>query len=295
MRNRYPILFVLTVFAITLCILTQLSAQTAPPAKEPASPSPSKGTTIGTMVKDAITAALPGVSSIINLIWGTKPTENKKANDAQAALSTTTSQKALQASAQQQAKPLIQPATQIANELAVVEKFASASGQATQNLVRMQTLLTISPQPKNLLADLKEEWGLAADLLAPLFASGMEADIQKVREPAVQAMLLQIHSANTSVSGRIANRMKATKIEEVDLPALKDLVTALLGLLGGANTMAAAELNNLEQELSALAVWANSPAQGGGDLDKVVPDAKLLGFAGVEVKAAQEVAARIKE
>jgi hypothetical protein len=253
---------------------------------------PSAGTTIGTMVKDAITAALPGVSSIINLIWGSAPNSNKKAADAQTKLSTPDSQKSMADSAKAQAKPFIQPATQIADELAVVEKFASASSQATQNLVTMQTLLSVTPQPSNLLERLKEEWGLAADLLAPLFAQTVETDIKKVRNSSVQGMLLQIHEANTNVSGRIANRMKATKISDVDLPALKDLVAALIGLLSGTNTVAAAELNNLQQELSSLAVWANSPSQGGENLNVVVPDTKLVDFTSKQIATARAVVSR---
>jgi hypothetical protein len=266
---------------------------TAPAASGSSTTSkPSAGTTIGTMVKDAITAALPGVSSIIKLIWGTNPSSNKRAADANNALTNTAGQTALQKSAQQQAKPFIQPVTQVADELAVVEKFASASSQAATNLVTMQTLLTTSPQPNNLLKSLQEEWGLASDLLAPLFAQGVEADIKKVRDPSVQGTLLQIHAANTNVAGRIANRMKATKLTDIDLPALKDLVSALLGLLSGTNSVAAAELNNLQQELSALAVWANSPSQGGENLDKVTPDANLMKFAAAKVKAANDAADR---
>jgi hypothetical protein len=282
------------IVCLALCVaIVGYPIQVSGQAAAAATPKPSTGTTIGTMVKDAITAALPGVGSIINLIWPTNPNANKKAPDAQAALSTDPAKKALQTTAQQQAKPLIQPITQVADELAVVQEFASASSQATQNLVTMQTLLTVSPQPTNLLSRLKEEWGLASDLLAPLFAQGVEAEIKKVREPTVQGMLLQIHAANTNVSGRIAARMKAaTKLTDIDLPALKELISALIGLLSGTNSVAAAELNNLQQEISALAVWANSPSQGGENLDKVVPDAKLISFADAQVKAAQAVFSR---
>jgi hypothetical protein len=289
MRNSTRPLVCLALCVAIVVYPIQVSGQAAPAATA----KPSAGTTIGTMVKDAITAALPGVGSLINLIWPTNPNANKKASDAQAALSTDPAKKALQTSAQQQAKPFIQPVTQVADELAIVAKFASASSQATQNLVTMQNLLTVSPQPNNLLADLKEEWGLASDLLAPLFAQAIETDIKKVREPSVQAMLLQIHAANTNVGGRIAARMKAaTKLTDLDLPALKELISALIGLMSGTNSVAAAELNNLQQELSALAVWANSPSQGGENLDKVVPDAKLISFADGKVKAAQAAFSR---
>jgi hypothetical protein len=247
------------------------------------------------MVKSAITAAFPGVGTILNLIFGSnaQPNARKTQSEAKTALNDPTNQATLKTTAQDQAKPYITPATQIADELAVVEKFASASAQANQNLITMQTLLSVSPQPINLLSRLKEEWGLAGDILSPLFAKDIDTQIPKIRDPAIQVMLLQIHGANTTVSGRIASRMKATKLEDIDLPGLKDLVVALTGLLSGAQTMAAAELNILQQDLAALAVWANGKAMG--EESPIRPDQTLLDFAGKQVTAARAVTDRVRE
>jgi hypothetical protein len=139
----------------------QATASTSEPAKS--STAATVGTSIGTMVKSAIGAAFPGAGTILNLLFGANAKPNTKTTQAsaQATLADSKSQTALKTSAQEQAKPYIAPATLIADELAVVEKFASASGQANQNLITMQTLLTVSPQPTNLLSRLKEEWGLA--------------------------------------------------------------------------------------------------------------------------------------
>jgi hypothetical protein len=285
---------------VVLCVSAHLAAQT-PATTSTSSTSTSStaatvGTTIGTIVKSAVGAAFPGVDPILNLLFGSKAKPDTKTTQsaAKTTLTDPKSQATLKTSAQDQAKPFVAPATQIADELAVVEKFASASGQANQNLITMQTLLTVSPQPGNLLPRLKEEWGLAGDILSPLFAKDMDTQIQKIRDPAVQVMLLQIHGANTNVSGRIASRMKAAKLEDIDLPGLKDLVVALTGLLSGAQTMAAAELNILQQDLAALAVWANSKAQGDEE-SPIKPDQKLLDFASKQVATARAVTDRIRE
>jgi len=256
------------------------------------STSTSKAATIGTMVKNAISAAFPGVGAILDVIFGSGASSSTKTTQsaAKANLSDTSNQQKLQTSAQAAAKPYITPATSIADELAVVETFASASARANQNLLTMQTLLSVSPQPPTLLSKLKEEWGLAGDILAPLFADGMATQITKVQDADIQAKLLDIHQANTAVAGRIASRLKAAeKITDIDLPGLNDLVSSLFKLLSGSQSMAAAELNILQQDLAALAVWANSKAEGPEPVIK--PDQTLLDFAGDQVAAARKVLA----
>jgi hypothetical protein len=58
--------------------------------------------------------------------------------------------------------------------------------------------------------------------------------------------------------------------------------------------MAAAELNILQQDLAALAVWANSKAQGDEE-SPIKPDQKLLDFASKQVATARAVTDRIRE
>jgi hypothetical protein len=286
--HRHPRRILIAV--VLACSFSTLFAEASP---QTSSSSTDKATTIGTMVRNAIGAAFPGVGTILTAIFGTGAKPNAKATQATAKdnLNDPSNKTKLQTSAQDAAKPYVAPATKIADELAVVETFASASARANEHLLTMQTLLSVSPQPSNLLKSLQEEWGLAGDILAPLFSKDMATQIPKVQDAEIQAKLLDIYNANTDVAGRIASRLKATRLEDVDLPAMKDLVSSLFKLLSGSQSMAAAELNILQQDLAALAVWANSKAQGPGPT--ITPDKTLIDFAGTQVSVAREVLSRI--
>jgi hypothetical protein len=275
-------------FSTSLAPAQTTSQKTTTPAATPTTPS--TGTKIGTIVKDAITTALPAVGQIINLIWpaGSKDSSVKK-SDVQSKLDTP----ALQATAQQSAKNEILKLGPVADELAMIEKFSKAAAQANQNVTTMQVLLSVSPQPANLLQRLQEEWGFASDWLAPL-SDVTDDQLLVVSENEVGVQMTQLRDARKNLSGRITNRLKDKKaIKDVDLPSLTEYIATLGALLNGINAVATIEVGRLQKDVSTLVAWA-SKSQAIGD-QPIPPDADLVKTVNQSRVAAQRLLASSEE
>jgi hypothetical protein len=224
----------------------------------PTTTTTSTGTKIGTIVKDAVSAAFPAVGQILSLIWPSGTDPKTKVDKTQAETKAAANSPQLQSASLQTAKNDIKQLGQISAELALIEKFGKAAVEANEHVTTMQALLSANPPPTDLLGRLQEEWGFATDWLGPL-ASITDDQISIVSENAVQVQLKTLRDAPKGASGKITNRLKDKKdIKDVDLPTLTACVTALAVLLNGTIGTATVELDILQKDITSLVAWANS-------------------------------------
>src|ERR1700733_5619281 len=175
------------VVSLVVMRLTAYAQDTPPPAGV------DTGKKIGTIVKTAIDTALPGVttgiSTIADLIWKNKSSNNEKIKKPELDEAVKKTRTELITAAQKQ----IQPVGQVADELALLGKFLTPSVEANVNIIRMQTRLSssASPVPDNVWKDQKEDWAVAKGNLAAM-GSISNDELKKVRDLWLRNMLSKI-------------------------------------------------------------------------------------------------------
>jgi hypothetical protein len=234
---------------MTLLATTIVAAQQTPTPAGTAT-----GQKIGTIIKEAVSTAFPAVPQILSVIWPNGDGNKKKAEAEQALKAKETE---LKQHAADRAKAAVKPLGSLSAELATVEKFASAATKASPNIIAMQTLLSSSPAPADLLTRLKEEWQIASGFLTPL-ATVTDNDIKVISESSIRVQVQALREANRTLVVRINNRVKPDDIKNVDIPSLREYLSALAELLNGINATANVELDMLQQEVAGVVAWANN-------------------------------------
>jgi hypothetical protein len=242
--------FVLLFFSLSALSQTQSTPQTA------TNPSTATvtGQNIGTIVKVAIDTALPGLQALMNLIWpGGNPNDRKT----KAEVSTQIGQTQQTLLKQVQAK--LQALSQEAAEIKVIQTFMKSSIRAHENVTTMQVLLAVGAHDAALLKKLSNEWDIAKAKLSPL-AQVTDAQLSAVRESSVRAHLADVRDAKDDVMRRLDMALMQSDFTLIDRQ-----LAVMSQLLSGIDSIAYAQLSDIEQEVSYLVSFANA-GQGLGPL-----------------------------
>lgn len=199
----------------------------------------STGTAIGTGIKNAITAAFPAISTIINAIWPKQndPTKQTKATATQAT-------KELQ----QQSVQGLSQMTQITSELDTITLFLANCIVADDQVIAMRTYLdaktTITPAD---VLQLNDYWNTAKGRLGNLKSAGSAVAI--MNDASVQVVLQAVVNATAGPTDSISQELSA------GTPGLKLLnsnLQQLDGQLSAANALSGQVIQNISLALKTL-------------------------------------------
>jgi len=241
-------------------------------------PGTDTGEKIATIVKAAVDTAFPIFGKIIDLFKTKKPDEKTTQADVEKAL------KKAQADYDAKAKEAVRPVAQVSDELKVIEIFAAGSVKASLNVNTMRAILaTESPN----FDKLRVEWAVAESQLAD--SMKVTADqIKAVREATLRAKIIDLQGSKKDLILRIeANldpKMPASEQKEA-IVELREQLKAMGELLKGFDSIGAAELSMLQDEISGVVKWAN----GAAELQKKYkqPDPELMDIANRGIESAQ--------
>jgi len=245
----------ISIFATTS---TRAQAPPKPVASAPATPTtPSLGVRIGTIIKDTISTAFPGVSGIgglIDAIWAKKPTNGNSVNKTQLTTAATQAQPDINKSVVAQAQQHLAPISEVAEELQVVSLFGVPTTTAMVDTIKMSDLLgTGKPLSPNDFTQMKADWAEAKAELATV----KNADPTKVQDLWLRDKLTKIQQANITLVVRIDTEIEAKPLNSQQLAI--DL-NQLNGTLQDISAAVGYEVSNMQADLKSLAAWANGAA-----------------------------------
>jgi hypothetical protein len=256
----------ISIFAAT-STLAQTPTKPATPA--PSTPStPSTGVRIGTIIKDVIGTAFPGVSGIdglIGAIWAHKTT-NGNPNQNQLNQAAQAASPQIKQSIVSQAQQHLAPISEVADELQVVSLFGVPTTTAMVDVIRMSDRLgTGKPLSPNDLTQMKADWAEAKAELATV----KNADPTKVQDLWLRDKLTKIQQANITVVLRIDTEMEAKPLNSQQLATY---LNQLNGTLQDISAAVGYEVSNMQADLKSLSAWANGAA--GADKITLSPEGK---------------------
>jgi hypothetical protein len=236
-----------------------LHAPSASTAQNPP-PGTSTGQKIGTIVSTAITTALPGFKTILDLLPkknNGQPKDNVRPDEVKAAVETARTQ--LLSAALDKLKPV----NEVSGELLTLSKFLTPTVVANENLIRIQTRLATTSQPfkDNFWQAQNADWAVAKARLNTL-NNITDADIAKVRDLWLRNKLSTIKVQGTDQVIRLDDALKNKTVAQIP-----DLLKDLIGLLSDVSMAVGYELSDLQNDLGELGKWGG--AQGGGP---AIPD-----------------------
>src|ERR1700722_12305807 len=250
MSSRWRVFFILPVVGI-LSFPRSLSSQATPAAAL------SAGARIGTIIKDAISVALPDATKLIDAMFGRSDKTDKK---------TATPFVNKQASdAKQASDEKLSQVSEISTELSVVSQYLQQTVPAAQKVARLLSRLD-NVSGSSMPAGIKADWDDVDKSLQKLNDIKV-SDINKV-DPGLRLRLLEvrgIYDANTSdVASSISNK---------DISGLRSQLRGIEDLLNSFVAIAAIKISSLETGLDLLSKPKGATPQGGS------PDARLTYFA----------------
>jgi hypothetical protein len=235
---------------LRFCAAVLLSAVLISPtqSRQNATPAPAGSTTgkaIGTAISTAISTAFPAISTIINAIWPSNPTQNKKQPDATSAT----------ANLQQQSTQALAQISKLSSDLSITTVFLSNCVVAEDNVVAMRTYL----QGKTALnsADklqLQNYWNLAKGRIANLKTA--ESSIDGLDDPNIRVTLRAIADANSGLVDNVTGNLNAASIT-----LLNPDLTTLDSQLSAVNALSAEIIGEVSVALKAVQTKA-AGAQG---------------------------------
>ena len=235
-----------------------------PTTQTPTPTAPSTGQRIGSIIKDAISTAFPGVSGIeglISTIWKAKPTTATKIDQPQLTTAVTSSQDAIKKSIVAQAQQNLKGLDAIATELQVVSQFGVPTTTASGDIIRISDRLSSG---KTLSDDdwtaIKADWKEAAAELATV----KNADVSKIEDKWLRDKLSSIQQTNITFVSRIEVEMAA---KSPNVGRLKDLLDRLYPTLQDISAAVGYEVTDMQAEIKALSDWAKGAA---GSDEKVI-------------------------
>lgn len=246
---------VVAVFVLSSVCLT---AQDPPPGT-------ATGKKIGTIVKTAIDTALPGVTTLIEAIWGPRKADDKIKKD-ELAKAVDAAKKQLQDEFTKKAQTNLRPVQQVSAELQVLRQVLQPSVFAQEQILQMQTRLASGSLDANAQAQQEADWKVAKAQLDKLKVIKQQ-DLDNIRDLWLRHMVSRIVELNNDqvlrVDPKATGPAALNALQGVSL-ALRD-VTAAVGY----------ELAALESDIGELAKWANN-AQGGNPVSHSGEFANLL-------------------
>jgi len=189
----------------------------------------STGKAIGTAINSAITAAFPGVMSVINAIWPSNSSDKKTKTDATNGKKSPSVQ-----DLQNKATQGLQDLKKITADLDVVTLFISSSITAENSVVSMRAMLV----GKTSLSDadklqLNQYWSPAKEALTGLKNSGTQIDA--LQDPTTQSTFRAVAKA-AGIVDNIDNQIKAGDaglgLLSKNLEKLDDQLSAVNALSG---------------------------------------------------------------
>jgi hypothetical protein len=243
-----------TVIIVALCLWVPLSSIPGYAQAAPATPAPGEATgqKIGTIIKTAIQTALPGVSSLISLLFPGKSDSDKvKVADVKTTASAADTQKALQQQITAAIQPKLQPVSQVASELQVVSLFTLPSVEATKYIAVLQT--NLASKSINW-TNVSTQWSLVKQQLQKVKGVS-DAQINSISDLWLRSKLSAMRDANDAQTTLIESA-----IAQKDGPAASAAVGSLAPVLDGMTAAAGYELANMQSDLTNLANWARGAA-----------------------------------
>src|ERR1700722_1015067 len=246
------------------------------------------GKTIGTIVSSAFDTAFPIIGRIMDLFK--KPanpaaaTTDKKKPAAPSSVTESQVQDAItkaQADMKQSFKDEMKPTAAIAKELNVIQIFASGGAKASQNLASIKRNLAVQ---KPSYSKIQTEWKKFNAEMTDVMKL-QKADIQIVREISIQGKLLEIQDSQRNLMIDITDNITRAATSQIDFskPELEGQVSAMAALLGGLDSLAAAEIGLLQSDINSLAVWASAAPAAKGNFNAKLADPALLRIATVAI------------
>jgi len=197
----------------------------------------STGTAIGTGIKDAITAAFPAISTIINAIWPSGAGKKSK-TDATSATQTL----------QTQASQSLDKLSGITTDLDTITLFLSNCVVADDHVIAMRTML----QGKTALTQsdvlaLGDEWNKANGALSNL--KGASGQVTQMNDASVQVVLQAVVDSTSGTSASITQELSAGT-PGIDLLSqnLQDLDQKLFAV----NALSGQVIQNISSGLKAI-------------------------------------------
>jgi hypothetical protein len=181
-------------------------------------------------------------------------------------------------------KQQIQPAASVAKELSIIETFATAAVNASENISNINHLLAASTPNFD---DIDTEWTIAKNYLADAIAI---KDLEPVSDKVIRLRLSDIQTSRKDLMVRIDKNVSLGKAHKtVNKADLQAQVLAMAGLLKGLNSLAAIELASLQSDIDNLAKWANSAAGGNSTFS---PNSRLTKIADDAIQASKATIAQ---
>jgi|ERR1017187_6654415 hypothetical protein len=259
-----------------------------------------KGKNIGEIISSAFDTAFPIVGKIMD-VFKSKPTtsaagtaEKNKTNPPASAppaaekIATESEVQAAVNKAQSDAKSTfkaqIQPITEVAQELGVVQILATDGSIAKQNIVNIQRMLAqTSPD----YSKIGTEWKKFSQQMAEVLTMD-EAKIKLVQEAGIRGKILDLQKTRSQLMIDISDNIDRAKGSAKDFSKreFERQISAMGELLNGFDSLAAAELEVLQGDIDNIAKWANTPA-GKSNFKTPAANPALLSIAAEAVRKGQ--------
>jgi hypothetical protein len=255
-RSKRVVLGVCVVLSVVPAFAQCPPAASPPTPAAPVTPAPpaaAAGSTIGTIIKSAISTAFPAVGTILNSILATSPATNKPdstkvtVGQVKSAANTPTAQQCVQQQITAAIQPKLAPVSEVAGELAVVDQFLLPSVEASKSLTLMQAELAAQAVSW---PDVKLNWSLVKIQLNKV-KSVPDIQINSVSDLWLRDKLTKIKSANDAPATVIDAEISAN-----DPAKTAVAVQSLAQVLDGMTAAAGYELANMQTDLTNLANWA---------------------------------------
>ena len=252
-------------------ILVLMLVLLAGPAYAQATPGADTGQRIGTIVKSALDVALPGVTSLVEAIWGKRqPNAQIRKPELEAEV------KRVREQLYQDAQKAIRPVSAIAAELAVVTPFMEGAIQANQRVILMRSRLNVDKVDTPTWQLLATDWKVANTNLNR-FATTTDKQLGSVRDLPLRANFRALRDIHNSLVIEIGDAVK----NQNNPGLLRELLGDLARVLNGTDSLVALQIAELRQDIDALSNWASAAAGGAtpppppnkADLQQIVNDA----------------------
>lgn len=240
-----------------------------------------RGKQIGAMVSAAVDTALPIIGKILDVFKNKKKDEKASKGELTSAVDTAKNDFT------DSAKKAFQPAATISRELRVIKTFSSAGVNANASLTTIDQMLA-KPSPPY--SKISIEWKVAKNFLNDV-ATVSKEDILAIPEQTIQERINAVLRARKDVmeriDGDISEAMKSP--QGFSSTELRNEVNKMRMLLNGFDSLAAIELDILQDDIDKLGKWANGPAGSSLEEQRKQPDSQLMKTLDTSIQAAAHV------
>ena len=206
------------------------------------------GRRIGTVVVAAIETALPGVTKLVDAIWGSRSSSDKVNKDQLKTMVGDARQTLLQ-----QVRQALTPIVTLSDELEVINRFLQATSSANANVGRMQNRLSDKANMTDeTWGDQREDWLVAKAQLENI-SRVPDNDLSKIGNLWVRDQLRRLREANVDLVIRVDERIRSK-----DAAGLGKNLQQLASILGDIEPIVGYELADLRSDARNISNWANA-------------------------------------